>query len=275
MTAPVLAIVLVAAVLHAVWNALVKTSHDRAITLGLVAAGHCIPALALMPFVPVPVSAAFPFIIASTVIHWGYYYFLNISYRFGDLSLIYPIARGTAPVMVALGAMIWADEILSIWAWIGILTVSAGILILAAVRYADKRGMGAALLTSGIIAAYSVVDGIGIRISGTPIGYVVWLFAAEIFVAVFVIATRFDRARAISAKARVLGLTGGVISGLAYALALFAKTLAPIGIVSAVRETSVIFAALIGVYWLGEGPARRRLVAASVVALGVMLLALS
>lgn len=275
MTAPVLAIVLVAAVLHAVWNALVKTSHDRAITLGLVAAGHCIPALALMPFVPVPVAAAFPFIIASTVIHWGYYYFLNISYRFGDLSLIYPIARGTAPVMVALGAMIWADEILSIWAWIGILTVSAGILILAAVRYADKRGMGAALLTSGIIAAYSVVDGIGIRISGTPIGYVVWLFAAEIFVAVFVIATRFDRARAISAKARVLGLTGGVISGLAYALALFAKTLAPIGIVSAVRETSVIFAALIGVYWLGEGPARRRLVAASVVALGVMLLALS
>ncbi len=275
MTAPVLAIVLVAAVLHAVWNALVKTSHDRAITLGLVAAGHCIPALALMPFVPVPVAAAFPFIIASTVIHWGYYYFLNISYRFGDLSLIYPIARGTAPVMVALGAMIWADEILSIWAWIGILTVSAGILILAAVRYADKRGMGAALLTSGIIAAYSVVDGIGIRISGTPIGYVVWLFAAEIFVAVLVIATRFDRARAISAKARVLGLTGGVISGLAYALALFAKTLAPIGIVSAVRETSVIFAALIGVYWLGEGPARRRLVAASVVALGVMLLALS
>lgn len=275
MTAPVLAIVLVAAVLHAVWNALVKTSHDRAITLGLVAAGHCIPALALMPFVPVPVAAAFPFIIASTVIHWGYYYFLNISYRFGDLSLIYPIARGTAPVMVALGAMIWADEILSLWAWIGILTVSAGILILAAVRYADKRGMGAALLTSGIIAAYSVVDGIGIRISGTPIGYVVWLFAAEIFVAVFVIATRFDRARAISAKARVLGLTGGLISGLAYALALFAKTLAPIGIVSAVRETSVIFAALIGVYWLGEGPARRRLVAASVVALGVILLALS
>lgn len=275
MTAPVLAIVLLAAVLHALWNALVKTSHDRAITLGLVAAGHCIPALALMPFVPVPVAAAFPFIIASTVIHWGYYYFLNVSYRFGDLSLIYPIARGTAPVMVALGAMIWADEILSLWAWIGILTVSAGIMILAAIKYADKRGVGAALATSGIIAAYSVVDGIGIRVSGTPIGYVVWLFAAEIFVAVFVIATRFDRARAISTKALVLGLTGGVISGLAYALALFAKTLAPIGIVSAVRETSVIFAALIGVYWLGEGPARRRLVAASVVALGVMILALS
>ncbi|MGJ8603001.1 MAG: EamA family transporter [Marivita sp.] len=275
MTTAVLAIVLLAALLHALWNALVKASGDRAITLGLVATGHCVPALLLLPFVPVPVAQAFPFIIASTVIHWAYYYFLNVSYRFGDLSLIYPIARGTAPVMVALGAMVWADEYLSLWAWIGILTVSAGIMILAAVRYADKRGIGAALLTSGIIAAYSIVDGIGIRLSGTPIGYVVWLFAAEICVAVFVLASRFDRARAISSKALTLGLAGGVISGLAYGLALFAKTLAPIGIVSAVRETSVIFAALIGVFWLGEGPAQRRLLAATIVACGVVILSLS
>jgi drug/metabolite transporter (DMT)-like permease len=274
-TTPVLLIVLLAALLHALWNALVKTSADRAVTLGLVATGHCLPAFALLPFVPVPTTEAFAFIIASTVIHWAYYYFLNISYRFGDLSLIYPIARGTAPVMVALGAMIWADESLPLWAWIGILTVSAGIMILAAIRHADKRGVGAALATSAIIAAYSVVDGIGIRLSGTPIGYVVWLFAAEVFVAVFVIGTRFERARSINRRSLILGLTGGVISGLAYALALFAKTLAPIGIVSAVRETSVIFAALIGVYWLGEGPAKRRLIAASVVALGVIILALS
>ncbi|WP_439524090.1 EamA family transporter [Marivita sp.] len=275
MTLSVLGIVLTAALLHALWNALVKVSADRAVTLGLVATGHCLPALVLLPFVPVPFAAAFPFIIASTVIHWAYYYFLNVSYRFGDLSLIYPIARGTAPVMVALGATIWANEYLSVWAWAGILTISAGIMILAAVRHADKRGIGAALLNSAIIAAYSVVDGIGIRLSGSPIGYVVWLFAAEIIVAVFVIASRFERARSISQRSLVLGLSGGVISGLAYALALFAKTLAPIGIVSAVRETSVIFAALIGVYWLGEGPARRRLVAASVVALGVIILALT
>lgn len=275
MTLSVLGIVLTAALLHALWNALVKVSADRAVTLGLVATGHCLPALVLLPFVPVPFAAAFPFIIASTVIHWAYYYFLNVSYRFGDLSLIYPIARGTAPVMVALGATIWANEYLSVWAWAGILTISAGIMILAAVRHADKRGIGAALLNSAIIAAYSVVDGIGIRLSGSLIGYVVWLFAAEIIVAVFVIASRFERARSISQRSLVLGLSGGVISGLAYALALFAKTLAPIGIVSAVRETSVIFAALIGVYWLGEGPARRRLVAASVVALGVIILALS
>ena len=275
MTATVLAIVLLAALLHALWNALVKVSGDRAVTLGLVATGHFVPALLLLPFVPMPVAAAFPYIIASTVIHWAYYFFLNISYRFGDLSLIYPIARGTAPVMVALGAMIWADEVLSFWAWVGVLTVSSGIMILAAVRYADKRGIGAALLTSAIIATYSVVDGIGIRVSGAPVGYVVWLFAAEIFVAVFVLGLRRTRLQQIGRKALLLGLAGGVISGLAYGLALFAKTLAPIGIVSAVRETSVIFAALIGVVWLREGPARRRLIAASVVALGVVILALS
>ena len=275
MTLPVLGIVLTAALLHALWNALVKASGDRAVTLGLIALGHCVPAILLLPFVDIPAFAALPYIVASTVIHWAYYYYLNISYRFGDLSLIYPIARGCAPVMVALGAMIWADESLGFWAWVGILTVSAGIMILATVRHADKRGIGAALLTSAIIAAYSVVDGIGIRVSGAPIGYVVWLFAAELCVAAFVLVSRFDRAKAIASKALCLGIAGGVISGLAYGLALYAKTLAPIGIVSAVRETSVIFAALIGVIWMGEGPATRRLIAASVVAAGVTVLALT
>ena len=275
MTLPVLTIVLIAALLHALWNALVKASGDRAVTLGLVALGHCLPALFLLPFVPVPSVEAFPYIIASTVIHWGYYYYLNTSYRFGDLSLIYPIARGCAPVMVALGAMFWADERLSLIAWIGILTVSGGIMILATVRHADKRGIIAALVTSAFIAAYSIVDGIGIRASGTPIGYVVWLFAAEICVAGYVLSTRFDRAKAMAARKCLIGLAGGVISGLAYGLALFAKTMAPIGMVSAVRETSVIFAALIGVIWMGEGPPKRRLIAAGVVAIGVMILATS
>ena len=275
MTLPVLSIVLTAALLHAIWNALVKASGDRAVTLGLVALGHCVPAVLLLPLVPLPTSEAVPYIVASTVIHWGYYFYLNASYRLGDLSLIYPIARGCAPVMVALGAMIWADETLPLLAWIGILTVSAGIMILATIRHADKRGIVAALVTSAFVAAYSIVDGIGIRASGTPVGYVVWLYAAEVSVAGFVLITRYDRARALPRKAKVLGFAGGVISGLAYGLALFAKTLAPIGMVSAVRETSVIFAALIGVVWMGEGPPRRRLVAAGVVAVGVMILAIS
>lgn len=274
MSLAVLAIVLGAALLHALWNALVKASGDRALTLGMVAAGHCIPALALIPFVPVPGAAALWFVLASTVIHWSYYYFLNVSYRFGDLSLIYPVARGAAPVLVALGATIWAEEYLSWKAWSGILTVCAGIMVLAVVRHADRRGIGAALLTSVIIAAYSVVDGIGIRVSGTPVGYVVWLFAAEIFAAVAIIGSRLDRARRISLRAVALGFSGGVLSALAYGVVLFAKTLAPIAVVSAVRETSVIFAALIGVAWFGEGPAHRRLAAACIVAAGVMVLAL-
>lgn len=275
MTLPVFGIVLTAALLHAIWNALVKSSGDRAVSLGLVGLGHCLPAIFFLPFVPIPNAEAFIYIVASTVIHWAYYYYLNVSYRFADLSVAYPIARGLAPVMVALGAMLWADERLSALAWSGIFVVSGGIMVLAAIRHADRRGIGAALLTSTIIAAYSIVDGIGIRVSGAPVAYVVWLFAAEICVAGFVFGTRFDRVRALKAKALLIGFAGGVISGLAYGLALFAKTLAPIGIVSAVRETSVIFAALIGVIWMGEGPAGRRLVAATVVACGVMILALS
>lgn len=275
MTLAVFSIVLLAAFLHALWNALVKAAGDRAVTLGLVALGHTVPATLLLPFVEAPALAALPYIVASTVIHWGYYFFLNASYRFGDLSLVYPVARGLAPVLVALGAVVTVGETLPVLAWIGILTVSSGILVLAVMRHADGRGIWAAVTTSLFIATYSIVDGIGIRVSGAPLGYVVWLFVAEVFVVLFVIATRWRRARALSATGFGLGLLGGVISGLAYGLSLYAKTLAPLGIVSALRETSVIFAALIGVIWMKEGPAPRRVLAAAIVASGVGLLAIS
>jgi drug/metabolite transporter (DMT)-like permease len=146
---------------------------------------------------------------------------------------------------------------------------------LAAVRNADPRALAAALMTSLIIASYSVVDGIGIRLSGSPLGYVAWLFIAEIFVALFIAVTRWPRARATSARSLALGVTGGALSGLAYALVLYAKTLAPLGVVSALRETSVIFAALFGVIWFHERPIGRRLLAAGVVAFGIILLTLS
>lgn len=272
MTAAVIAIVLFAALLHASWNALVKGAVDRAVTLGLIATGHVVPAAIIVWFVPPPDPAAIPFIVASTVIHWGYYVFLNLSYRFADLSFAYPVARGIAPVLIALGALFVADEYLTTLAWAGIATVSAGILTLAAVRHADPKGLAAALMTGLIIAAYSIADGLGIRVSGSPIGYVAWLFLAEIFVAAFVLTTRWRRVTALPRRALAIGLTGGAISALAYGLVLYAKTLAPLGIVSALRETSVIFAAMIGVLLMGEGPAARRILAAVIVAGGIILL---
>lgn len=272
MTPAVIAIVLAAALMHAVWNALVKGAADRAVTLGLIATGHVVPAMFIVWYVPPPDPAAIPYIIASTVIHWGYYVFLNLSYRFADLSFAYPVARGIAPVLIALGAIFAADEYLAPLAWAGIATVSAGILTLAAVRHADIKGFAAAIATGLIIATYSITDGLGIRVSGSPLGYVAWLFLAEIFVAAYVFATRWQRLTALPRRSIAIGLAGGTISALAYGLVLYAKTLAPLGIVSALRETSVIFAAMIGVLLMGEGPAGRRILAAIIVAAGIILL---
>jgi drug/metabolite transporter (DMT)-like permease len=274
-TPAVIAIVLAAAAMHAGWNALVKGAADRTVTLGLIATGHVIPAAFIVWLVPPPDPAAISYIVASTVIHWGYYVFLNLSYRWADLSFAYPVARGIAPVLIALGAVFAADEYLAPLAWAGIATVSAGILTLAAVRRAEPRGLAAALTTGLIIAAYSIADGLGIRVSGSPIGYVAWLFLAEVFVAVFVLATRRRRLAALPRRTIAIGLAGGMISALAYGLVLYAKTLAPLGIVSALRETSVIFAAMIGVLLMGEGPAGRRILAALIVAAGIMLLTIA
>ena len=272
MTAFLGAVVLLAAALHATWNALVKGAGDRAVMLALVSLGHVAPGILLAMVVPLPAPEAWPFIIASTVIHWGYYVFLNLSYRFGDLSFVYPIARGAAPVLIALGALVFADEHLPLLAWIAIGLVSSGIFLLAAVRHGDPRAIGAALVTSSLIACYSVVDGIGIRLSGSPLGYIAWLFIAEVFVVAYIALTRWPRVRATATNTLLIGMAGGMLSGFAYALVLYAKTLAPLGIVSALRETSVIFAALFGILWFGERPIGRRLTAASVVAVGIILL---
>lgn len=271
----IFSIVLFAALMHAVWNAMVKGAEDRLIMLGMIALGHVIPGFAILAFTGLPTSASYPFAIASTVIHWGYYWCLNVGYRTGDLSLVYPIARGVAPVLIALGAQLWIGETLPLLAWLGILAVSTGIGILALGsrrRTADWVSISVALTTGLAIAAYSLADGVGVRVSGNALAYIALLFAAEVFVVAFIFSTRMDRVRALPPRAVWLGLFGGIVSALAYALVLYAKTLAPLGAVSALRETSVIFAAMIGVIWFGEGPRSNRMAAACVVACGIVLL---
>lgn len=272
MSLKIFLIVLLAAFLHALWNAIVKGAGDRTMVLGLVALGHVVPGLFLALNYGAPDPAAFPYVVGTTVIHWGYYVLLNIAYRTGDLSVVYPIARGLAPVLIALGAVVWADEYLPALAWIGILAVSAGILLLARQAVTGevaKTGLIAATGVAVVIASYSLVDGIGVRVSGNPGGYIGWIFVAEIFVVLYVFGTRWSRFRQMSTKAIAVGFAGGLVSSAAYGLVLLAKTEAPLGIVSALRETSVIFAALIGVLWFSEGPRRNRLSAAVIVAIGI------
>ncbi len=276
MTLDIFLIVIFAAFLHALWNAIVKGAGDRTIVLGLVAAGHVLPGFVMVAISASPNAAAIPYIIASTVIHWGYYALLNIAYRTGDLSIVYPIARGLTPVLIAVGAFIWVGEALPLIVWLGILAVSLGILLLARGAFASdiaKSGLVAAVGVAVLIASYSLVDGVGVRVSNSAWGYIGWLFVSEIFVVGFVFSSRWERVRAMSGRALAIGLFGGLVSGAAYALVLYAKTQAPLGVVSALRETSVIFASLIGIFWFSEGPRGNRLFAALIVGAGIVAIA--
>jgi len=273
-----LGLVLLAALLHAGWNALVKASGDRALVLALIALGHLVLGLAMATQVPLPGWSAAPYILASTVIHWGYYWAIFHAYRLGDLSLVYPISRGAAPLLVALGAVAVAGETLSAMGWAGVLAVSAGVMLLAAGEF--RRGVPGpaaliALLIGLIIASYSVVDGTGARLATDSLGYIAWLFICEGIVAGWLFWRCRRQLPGLGAGGWARGLAGGLASALAYGLAIHAKTIAPLGLVSALRETSVVIAALIGMVMLGERPWRLRMVAAVVVACGAAMIALA
>lgn len=278
MTLASISIVLFAALLHALWNAFVKAADDRLAILGLISVGHVLLGIFLAVQNPVPAVESWPFIVGSTVIHFGYYFLLYHSYRLGDLSHVYPIARGMSPVLVALGAQVFAGEALPPIAWAGILLASTGIFMMAGDIFRGATPplvVLTALATGAMIAAYSLVDGMGVRVAQTAAGYVGWLFIAEIFTAAFILARVGKGILKISRKTIILGLMGGIVSSIAYGLVIYVKAIAPLGMVSTLRETSVVFAALIGMLWLGERPWKLRLAASVVVASGVVILGFS
>ena len=275
MTVMVFSLVLLAAALHAIWNAVIKGTGDKTIAIGLVALGHMVLGLFGAAFFPLPDIKVIPFILVSTIIHWGYYYSLTTAYKFGDLSLIYPIARGISPIIVTIFAFFWINERLSWGEMGGVLLISSGILFLGLRSLSNEKSIPAlvfALTTGVLIAAYSVTDGFGVRLTENPLSYIAWLFIAEGFV-VFYIFGRFKvRLLTSSFSEIMLGFFAGVISTIAYGLALYAKSLAPLGIVTALRETSVIIATLIGVVWFKEKPIGYRIAAASIVFSGILFL---
>lgn len=276
MSAFALSIVLFAALLHASWNAMVKVAGDRALVLSAVALAHAVVGAGLILVSEPPAPESWPAIIFSTIVHYAYYALLYHAYRLGDLSQVYPISRGLAPMLVALGALLILGENLTPAGWAGLVAVSIGIGLLALrPRGADvdPRAVLVAVVLGLTIASYSVADGIGVRLSQSPTGYMGWLFLLEAPVVFAVLGPRLMRRNRLDRRILALGLAGGVFSVAAYGLVLYAKTIAPIGAVSAVRESSVVIAALIGVVLLGERPWRKRLAAAIVVAAGVVALA--
>jgi drug/metabolite transporter (DMT)-like permease len=272
--------VLFAALCHAGWNALIKIGLDPLQTTTLISLGSGIVALPVLPFVGMPALAAWPCLVASTIIHLFYFAALIESYRTGDLGQVYPIARGSAPLMTAMASLIVVGEQLSALNWIGIGMLALGVLLLSArggreLAHVDKRAVGFALLTALTICAYSVIDGVGARVSLNSSSYVLWLFVGIAITLPLYARWRGGR-EAIYGMAGywLRGLFGGALQALSYGIALWAMTLAPVAIVASLRESSVLFGALIAVAVLKEPLRAIRIAAAVVIVCGLIVIRL-
>jgi drug/metabolite transporter (DMT)-like permease len=269
-------LVLGAALAHATWNAMIKSSKDALLDMTLITFLAGVAVLPFLFFVTPPDRASWPYLAGSVVLHIGYYFAVVGAYRAGDLSHGYPIMRGLAPLLTSVCALAWFRETPRPVEWAGILLICGGVLSLGLARFHWRESRSStvwALTNAVIIAAYTLVDAAGVRASGSPAGYVLWLFAIDalpfpLIVLLMKKQVLIDYGRRFWLR----GFAGGILSAGAYGVALWAMTRAPVAAVAALRETSVIFAALIGVWLLKEGHLRRRLTGAVVVAAGVIAL---
>ena len=251
MTGLIFAMVMAAALLHAIWNALVKGGSDKAAAMTAVVFGQGLSGLLLLPFVPFPSLDSWPYLAVGVALHFGYQVFLIAAYRIGDLSQVYPIARGSSPLIVATVSIFVLGERFAAMQLAGIALIAFGIASISLVRRKDGVFQGKAallaLITGGFIASYSIVDGLGARVAGTALGFYAW--HALINSAVFGIGVGLYRPPLLPAAFRLRRslFLGGGASFIAYALVMYAFTQAPIALVTALRETSIIFALFIGV----------------------------
>ena len=270
----VLGCVMGAAVLHASWNAVLRGGGDRLWSMTLMMMAIAGVTTVTLLIVPLPDVAAWPYVIASAVIHVGYNLSLVRTYRSGDLGQTYPISRGSSPVLVALGAAIFAHETLGILSYLGIALVSGGILLLAFQRGKIRIDYLPAAFTTGVlIAAYSVVDGIGVRLSGNSLAYTSSMFFLWSITMPPIYFVMRRRPPAYSRRQTLMALTGGLVSILAYGIVIWAMRYGAMGVVSALRETSVIYAAIIGRVFLDEKLTMRRVASCAAVAAGAACLA--
>jgi drug/metabolite transporter (DMT)-like permease len=274
MTASIAALVLFAALLHACWNAMLKGGRDGFWGMTVMGIATSLACAAALPFLPLPARASWPYIAGSALLHVGYNAFLVRAYRRGDFGSAYPIARGSSPLLVTLGAALVAQEVPTLIGMTGIVLVSIGIISLAfRGRQLPETGIFYALGTGFFIAAYSVTDGIGGRLSGSAVSYTLWM--CVIWGATALPLYKFRRpGAAIWQGTRATGLAalGGVVSVLAYGIVIFAMTRAPMGSVSALRETSVLFAVLLARIFFGEKLTSRRVLSVLVIAAGALCL---
>jgi len=278
--------VLLAALFHATWNAVVKSGADSLLAQTVVINVAAVIGLCALPFLPFPVAASWPWLLASVLIHLLYFLILTSSYEHGDFSQVYPIARGSAPLLVAGLSPFLFGETLTMTAAAGVATISLGILSLAwtpsLFRKRPQRPVLFALMTGLTIAAYSVVDASGVRLAAEgrgaagAFGYIAWLFfLCGPVLAVVALPRRRGRIVSFLRTDRGRSFGGGIVAGAAYGLVLWAYSQGAVAPVTALRETSVVIAAVIGAVLFGESFGARRVASAGAVAAGVVLLNLN
>lgn len=272
------AVVLFAAVLHASWNAILKIKGERALVVMLITGGAALGGAVAAFFLPFPAPAAWPYIALSTLIHCAYLWGLSAAYHRCDLSLAYPIARGGAPAVVLLVSLLFLGESLTHMQVGGILLLVLGIVSLALrplLHTRDWHGPALAALTACFIAGYSITDGYGARLAGNPHSYAAWLFICQFVPVGLFTVTRYGWAVGGALRQHwPLGLLGGVLSLLSYWMVIWAMTVLSVPVAVALRETSVLFAMMIGVLWLKEAWSLWRWAAVCLVLSGVLLLRL-
>ncbi|HXF16753.1 MAG TPA: DMT family transporter [Burkholderiales bacterium] len=271
----VITAVLFGALLHAAWNVLVKSGGDKWLDVALLACASAVVSSALLPFLPSPAPESWPYIIASAVVEVGYFALVAAAYRTGELSYVYPIMRGSAPLLTALAAGLFVTDRLTAGNWFGILLISAGLLLLPADQWWRGRFHVASTLfafsTAVVICIYTLIDGIGSRLSGNAFTYVACMMSLNGFLLAVFLFLQQPAAAMQRIRASWLPLLGGGLCAWAsYAIALWAMTRAPIAMVAALRETSVIFGSVLAAVVLKEKFSMARYAAALLVCAGAI-----
>jgi drug/metabolite transporter (DMT)-like permease len=257
MSLALIALVLAAAALHAAWNVIVKAAPDQRVEVIIVAVAAALVAALSLPLLPTPAPASWPYLLASVLIQFIYFQLLGLVYRHGELSYAYPLMRGTAPLLTALIGSLAIDEHLGAGGWLGVLLLSGGVLVLGA-DYRRSGGLGWSvtgfgLLNALVIAAYTIVDGIGVRVSAAPWSYIAWLFFLNGIPLILQAAVAAPRRFLMYAAGRWRpALLCGLCMTASYGAALWAMTRAPVALIAALRETSVLFATLFAALFLKE-----------------------
>ena len=269
--------IILAAFLHAVWNAMVKNEDNKYLAVTAIVLGHVPVSVLIILLTPIPSVESIPFIILSALLHIGYEWYLLSAYRFGDLTKVYPIARGTAPILITIVSLIFLGVALSNFEILGIIIISLGILSLSlqgAKGIKNRSAVIYALVTGFFIMGYSITDGYGARVSNSFLSYMGWSFIlnATIFPIILKINNKSEIITKIFKEGKKIFFIGGTLSYIVYGIVIWGFTQAPIALITALRETSIIFALLIGTFFLKEKFTLLKVIATFIIFFGVALL---